>query len=112
MADDTTPQFTYRNPDGNGSLTCGWTKHGQFFMRPEMGWSGAVVVARDKAWELAKYLARDLPGGLVAALNSDAGDPAALLQQRDALMAENIELKARLMPHVAEPEPLREEEVW
>ena len=56
--------------------------------------------------------APDPAAGMSAALNADAGDPAALLQQRDALMAENIELKARLMPHVAEPEPLTEEEVW
>ena len=95
-------------------MVCGWTKQGQLYLRPEGAYpaGSAAIVARDHAWELAKYIARDLPGGLVAALNSDAGDPAALLQQRDALMAENIELKARLMPHVAEPEPLTEEEVW
>ena len=57
MADDTTAPFRYRNPDGQGSVVCGWTKQGQLFVRPDMGWSGAVVVARDKAWELAKYLA-------------------------------------------------------
>src|SRR2546421_10216236 len=109
MADDPTPQFSYRNPDGNGSLTCGWTKHGQFFVRPDMGWSGAVVVAREKAWELAKYLARDLPGGI----NAGGGDAIQLLEREiERITAENIELKARLMPHVAEPEPLTEEEVW
>jgi hypothetical protein len=113
MADDTTAPFRYRNPDGQGSVVCGWTKQGQLYLRPEGAYPGsAAIVARDHAWELAKYIACDLPGGLAAALNSDAGDPAALLQQRDALMAENIELKARLMPHVAEPEPLTEEEVW
>lgn len=90
MADDTTPQFTYRNPDGNGSLTCGWTKHGQFFVRPDMGWSGAVVVARDKAWELAKYLARDLPGGI----DAGAGDAIQLLEREiERITAENIAQK-------------------
>ena len=113
MADDTTAPFRYRNSDGQGSVVCGWTKQGQLYLRPEGAYPGsAAIVARDHAWELAKYIACDLPGGLAAALNSDAGDPAALLQQCDALMAENIELKARLMPHVAEPEPLTEEEVW
>ena len=36
----------------------------------------------------------------------------ALVQQREALTAEIVALKAKLVPHVAEPEPLTEEEVW
>jgi hypothetical protein len=67
MADDKTPMFNYQNPDGQGRVTCGWTKQGQFYMRPHGGnWGEATIVARDQAWELAKYIARDLPGGLDA----------------------------------------------
>ncbi len=125
-----TPQFRYQNPDGNGSLTCGWTKQGQLFVRSDGAWGGGVVVARDQAWEMAKYIARDLPGGLAVALDEEAADleqtlrnqeheietitaeNVALVQQRDRMTQEIIELKAKLVPQVREPEPLTEEEVW
>ena len=70
MADDQTPTFKYQNPDGQGRVTCGWTKQGQLYLRPEGAYPGsAAIVARDHAWELAKYIACDLPGGLAVHRN-------------------------------------------